>query len=482
MKKTSYPMWDYQSYKSSFDTKKWLDAFNSLSYFESMGQNKFNEITHGWDDFEKTKFIEWMRFYQERNHLKYKKAHSYYSNGDYFLPLESVMGDGPVFHSKKDEMPANDLVKKDILNKLKSKILARLKAAERLLENDHAHDLIGDEYESVLDSIYQLRKIITKTNKTSRSGRLFSDLIIREGNKLSRDGFFKGANYLYKIAQMPGGIAPGGEGTVALPNLTPDPTGGVLPTNPGDATTGGETQPQPEPNPEDVEDKDDGVDKFISKLNGDELETDSFEVDFEEDVLEVNDSDIDEMVEDIVVTAQTSGSGVTPERVEPKGFDDVFESALGNVTIKDVISKVEQLSKLFKTREIPRQLSIVDLMLNKLDMANYFPELSEATNKSLESNNYVSTRIDSILARLYSALNSKPFDLTQQNNTKITSPEVDALKRKLNEFEESEKLKGQLKIKKQVDDLNKPEIEVEQNEAPTIEVEEAPAPAPTQQR
>jgi hypothetical protein len=77
-----------------------------------------------------------------------------------------------------------------------------------------------------------------------------------------------------------------------------------------------------------------------------------------------------------------------------------IERALANITINDIIKKLEGLASIFKNREIARQLAIVDLMMDAVGIASFFPNLAEATNKALESNQYVLTRIEDILARL----------------------------------------------------------------------------------
>lgn len=110
-------------------------------------------------------------------------------------------------------------------------------------------------------------------------------------------------------------------------------------------------------------------------------------------------------------TPPANEAGVEDAPAPAKDFDRIIDSALQNVTVNDVVSKLEDIAKIFKTREIPRQLSLVDMMLDSLGLASYFPTLSEAINKSLESNNYVSTRLDDIIARLRGAVGGKEVPL-----------------------------------------------------------------------
>jgi hypothetical protein len=507
MKKISYPTFDFINPGKTYDVEKWVKCFEDLQYYKQQNKNAFHFLTESWSDNEKEHFLNWIKFYQEGVHLKYKKAQKYYTNGDYMLPIDLPFYKQP--DQTIDESHANDHIKNDQLMKLRTKILARLKAAEKLLEHEYAPDLIGQEYENVIDALHNVRKTIAKIKKASTSGKIYEDMIVREGNKLSRDGFSVGANYLYKIAQMVGKGPDTGEATNFLPNLTPNLTDT---TNTGDAF-GGDSSAPPQAAPESSPpvDNDSGIESFIKKLNGDNFESDTFDSDDDEEEEEEEDekdeiviydegqeeseltsfaqqlpegnalnsaqapvttAPIDKPQADIEV-GEDASTGQVGE-INANEFDSLLDGALGNVKLQDVINKLEQISKIFKTREIPRQLSLVDLMLNKLDLSTYFPELSEATNKSLESNNYVATRIDAILSRLYSSLKIKNLDLSQDNSTKISNPEVDALKSGLEKDEQNEKLKYEMKKQKENDSINK-------QEAPEIEVEEAAVPAASTQ-
>ena len=169
---------------------------------------------------------------------------------------------------------------------------------------------------------------------------------------------------------------------------------------------------------------------------------------------------------------------IDPEQA--RDFDQMIGAAFTNLKASDVVLKLEDLAKVFKTREIPRQLAIVDMMLDSLGLAAYFPSLSEATNKALESNNYISTRIDDILAKLQGSLKTKELDLTGDNDPRVLSQEALALKEKLKLQEEKDRQKKKMR-KEQADK----ELEEGYKKEPDIEIEEdlsepiAAAPAPT---
>jgi hypothetical protein len=99
------------------------------------------------------------------------------------------------------------------------------------------------------------------------------------------------------------------------------------------------------------------------------------------------------------VPAMESG----PERKEPTTSKEESVDVSG-VTTSDVIAKLETVSNILNNREIPRQLALIDLMMDSLGVASYFPTLAEATRSALESNQYMSTRIDDILSRFRGSL------------------------------------------------------------------------------
>lgn len=90
---------------------------------------------------------------------------------------------------------------------------------------------------------------------------------------------------------------------------------------------------------------------------------------------------------------------------------DVLERALANIKLSDVITRMQALSRVFKNREIARQLSIIDIMLDKLGISGFFPSLAEATRSALESNQYCQTRVEEVLSKLISATDAKGASL-----------------------------------------------------------------------
>jgi hypothetical protein len=493
--KTAYPNYDqYMNIPGQHNLKKWLDAVRNIHVGERGGLDRVHAVrqaTSGWNPMETYDFLNWMRFYQEGAHMKYKTAQLWYENGQpgYFLqikpdapkPPEPTVDHAAVADAREDV--ARQEEKKKVIEKQRQKIIGRLDSAEKLLRSPEGQMFAGTELENLMEAIYSLKKKVQLVNKLSTSTRLYEDMIVREGNVLRKRGFVKAAEVLYTIAQAnnppPPGI--GQPGPIdALPSATPpdDPSGAGHPGLPGTLPSEGpgmpvgqksppsisENQPVdpkarsgPEPTagmqeptimPQDAP-KSKGISEFLEgtetggKTDSEELDADKLEID---DTLQVHDEDL------MVSEAQMAPPGpppdevpmtTTPSRPKPaappppddkplevtedappaneagvpdaagpaKDFDRIIDSALANVTVTDVVAKLEDIAKIFKTREIPRQLSLVDMMLDSLGLAAMFPTLSEAINKSLESNNYVATRLDDIIARLRGAMGGKDMNL-----------------------------------------------------------------------
>jgi hypothetical protein len=104
-------------------------------------------------------------------------------------------------------------------------------------------------------------------------------------------------------------------------------------------------------------------------------------------------------------------------------------------------------------------------MLDSLGLASFFPSLSEATNKALESNNYISTRLEDILSKLHGAMATKEIDLTGEEPP--SNPEVDKIKEKLKQDENKDKARKQMRKQQEMS-----ELENKSKETPEIEIEE----------
>lgn len=350
---------------------------------------------------------------------------------------------------------------REMIEAQRSKIISRLNAAEKLLASLDGQMFAGDEQEFMLKLLQELKRKVQTANKITVRSSLFEDLIHREANRLESYGRTEPADFIRKVAQGVGGLDPfadptlmgappmgGGVGAPQPQQQTPvDPavakrntkklmtevevrldSGGVAdpdvlkreekrrgikeekaaPSTPAPAPI-----PEvPPPPPPEEEKKPEKKEKPPAPSGEEELEPSPAEKKAE-------------FRPDIVVVAQPApppapplgeaetdapGRPVAPgpapavpapvEAPTEEHTEDVIDAALRNLTVDDVIARLEVLTGMYKKREISRQLSILDIMMDRLGIGSYFPELGEAMAKALESNQYISTRLEGALSRL----------------------------------------------------------------------------------
>ncbi len=585
-KKDAYPNFEqYSHIPGQHNTKKWLNTVREIYRMEKDGGGRVQAIrqaTSGWNIMETFDFLNWLKFYESGDHLKYKFANLWYENGEpgYFLQIKpdaQKQAEPPVTGRDIDfarDSVAEELTKnerKQIIEKQRNKIIGRLDSAEKLLRSPDGQIFSGKEFESLLEAIYELKKKIQMVNKVSTSTRLYEDMIVRQANVLQRNGFVRAAEMLYSVAQTPGQSAgkldapddgKGGAGNVIPPATPPDdPSGAGHPGAPGGLPSMGPGMPQnapsasaPETGPNEMsptkpvppagdqgttapvaeslplaappEPKSKGISEFLENMNTSKLTTtedqgvaeDGLEVDDHINVAEAEDellvseaqvAPIDEPMttspapaplNPAPVGAPTLAPGApaaptaeeplevtedeaitSPDKIVPEagGFDDKVEALLKNVTIADIVNELENLAKVFKVREIPRRLALVDMMLDSKGLASYFPALSEAQNKALESNNYISTRVEDILSKLRGATVTEKVDLGGEGE-EVTSPEVAGIKGKLEDDAAKEKRRKQMRKEQEA-----AELAGGGKETPNVEIAEdlgAPAAPPATPR
>ena len=506
------------------DTSKWLETVKEIYFKEKNGTDRvqaLRQVTSSWNDTETFDFMNWLRYYESGTHLKYKVAqsfHSVYENGDpgYFLHIKkdpdktpAALINGNDIDMAKDnaQESMSNSEKKSIIEKQRSKIIGRLDSAEKLLRSTDGQLFAGKELESLMESIYALKKKIQLVNKISMSVRLYEDMIVREANVLFRNGFAKAASTLYSIAQTPGGIP------AAVPPAPPSQPSGSVGGLPAMGPGQPQTPPESAPNDKSVipKKKPKAINEFLNGIETANITTekdkqvadDYLEVYDDEDVLQVIDNGEELIAKGQEVPApeapapeptapvapesenlEVSEDDINKPELKPatRDFDNIIDAAFANLTVSDVVVKLEDLAKIFKTREVPRQLSLVDMMLDSLGLASYFPSLSEATNKALESNNYISTRIEDILSKLRGSMKTNDIDLKGEEAPKSNS-DVDGVKQNLKTREDKEKARKQMRKdveNEELDGKNKetPEIDIEEDMSEPEAPAEKPMPAP----
>jgi hypothetical protein len=535
--KKSYPNYDaYMPAQGRHDLEKWMQAVKNIYFQEKNGMDRREAVrrsTSNWKITETFDFLNWLKFYEGKNHMKYKTAQLWYENPSvpgYFLhvkPDQNKINDSMIQpnsidqaqNAMVDELPVAE--KKRIIERQRHKIIGRLDSAEKLLRSTEGHMFAGKDLEALMDIIYSLKKKIQLVNKLSSSTRLYEDMIVREGNVLYKNGFIKSADFIYSLAQeMPVPATP------QPPNQAMGTPGGLpamgpgMPQNPpesapndGSAAALNQSSPQqaaievaiPPP----ISSK--GINDFLERMeSGNFTEVDEkTDKQQAEDILEVSDSNESFVVEaqeapeqDLVVppTASTPTDQAMPDPAQTENelvvsdgdstknthtsqnFDSVLDSALSNISVEDVISKLEIVSQICSVRELSRQLAFVDIMLNKLNMG-VFTELSEAQTKALDSNNYVKTRVDEMLGKIRGSLSSH-VSLTGNPNNVSPDPRSEQIKNKVLSDDEKEQNRKQRRK-----ELENQESDVAQNQAqketPNVEIDEgltppAPEVAPPQ--
>ena len=503
--KQAYPNYDYYMPIAPVrDTKKWIQTVKDLYYQVHKGASytdTLSTLTENWGTMEKLDFEHWLRFYEEGAQNKYKVAQMAYwgdqNNLGYYLPIPQ---------EKKPEMPHLDMntmnnpskhpdmmqeEKRNTIEKQRQKIVSRLDATERLLRSQEGQTFAGNEFETLIEAIHQLKKKILVVNKISTSVKLYQDMIIREANILNGRGHKQASSFLIKIAQdVPSAAEPANPALVdggqagTLPGQAP---GQVPPGNnpPADISVDLSQQGAPPETPPsvipEVEPISPGMKEFLAGL-------DTAKNPVSVDEMEVDEADAEDA--DFVVEAQAAGPALGPEPVVEveeapqdaevqagQDFDAKLDNMFADLTVADVVNKLEDLSKIFKTREIPRQLALVDLMLDRLGLASFFPELSESAGKANDMTMYIGSRLDNILSQLRGTLATRDLDLRGEGGGSSPVPEV---QQRLQAEQEKEKAKKQMRkdlADKSLEDSVKPEPTVELQQDLSQPAQVAPLPA-----
>lgn len=496
--KKAYPNNDpYIPPPKGYDHNKWMNAAKSIYSQYNNGEDKTKALINAigsWDIVEKHSFINWLRFYQEGAHLKYKFANLWYENGSpgYFLEIKSPTP-APTGSDLNHADPEAEAQKEESARKHRKKMLGRLTSLEKLLQDDASNKMFGKELGNLLDAIYDLKKKFHTLNSTSYV--MYDDLIIRQSNICKKQGFYKAAEALYSISEEAVLNSP----SPNPPNQGSGSAGGLPSMGPGMPQAGQDSAPNNAPDFTEPqgEQQSPAIADFLKNMNNDEDDVSKA------DVLEVEDRDgilITEAqaaeipgnsdvtapkptpatapvatpsVEKATVTKKPETIEVTEDDVTDK-FDKKMGAILSGLTVQDVIEKLEDVANVFRVRKLPRELSMIDIMLDHLGLASFFPALSESINKSLESNNYIASRIDDILSKLRGTVKTHEFDLEHDQTT--NNPELESIKNKLDQDAKKEKARKEMRKEQEMADLEL------NNQAPDIEVTEeeaAPLASPT---
>ena len=538
--KTAYPQGHSIDYIESYDVNKWVKTLETMYLYANQGYDiskTREQLTENWDSMEKNDFNHWVKYYQSNSQDSYKTAQflpgMQVADSNYLAvaPGAIVPNKAPLNDLKPNiKLPEEDDPQFKINKKIKS-IISRLLSAEKLATDPDVQRELSKRLDigihKWLEELQRVKRLVQVAPIRHASSTILEDLIIKEANVLAYHGFPKAARELIKIAQDPA-AAP------LPPPPPPMPTdAGAIPPPPGvTPPPAGPGGPVPEPTKPGEDPALNQVAELLKIQNSADdgmVKDDELEADIEISEFSFDDSEIVDMLEgtdpisnNMVVMAQvaepmpSAPEATDVEPLEPltpapvaakppvpvkpavkpeieivdepadtlvhKRTDDLLEQALSGVTINDIIERLDTLVNLFRTREIPRQLAIIDLMMDQLNLSSFFPGLAEASSKSLESNQYALTRIEEVLSKLKGSLkNPKERELDLLGKETSTSPEafdLDGMRASLQEQEDKDKARKQQRKVEEQAKVEKPAIEIEEDLAQPVALPEV-TPEPT---
>jgi len=415
IKKKAYPQGQGSDYISSpHNLQKWVQTMRKIYALNTQGHGlgqAFTIATEKWDKMEKRDFRHWLDFYQSGQHLDYKLAAPSYleiGNGA-MLPRASIKGFPPIVMGNEDEeqeVPTGTTPEQAATLRLYERakqLIGRLNAAEKIFTKDvDFRRMLGNQFEPWLAKLHELKRSIQTTpiNSGRMSYATMQDMIIKSSNQLYAEGYDKSAKVMRKLAQAPPPPAAGAP-----------PGGDLLSDMPGDMSPGGDVQQKSDP--------EGAMKEFLANLGAEDPEDE--EAKQAEKAADINDGAI------IVISEDDDGRLTAHGQMEPmpaepmpapeapveeapeetkgdsRAVDSAIEGALENVTLNDLIAKLEGSASLYKQRPLARDLTMADLYMQALGISSYFPEMAEATKSALDSNQYVLTRVEQILAKLRGA-------------------------------------------------------------------------------
>jgi len=361
---------------------KWVGVLRNILAAVQTGETReaaTKRLTEGWDPVETLEFRQWAKYYHTGDHEKYaslsKRAVPMNTPPMNTPPMNTPMNTPMDTESVEEQQPTRRPSKHKTPDENKRALVSRIDSAKRLLRL-FAPPVWPLE---TWNRLYQTCSDLEQEIIGLRTASTMRDRIIRTANIWELEGFSRGAEELRKIAQPPTGgsdvakqiekALTGKEYTTKSPtgglglgeDLGLGPEGGLPPLPPG-----GEAAMPGEPGTPPLEGAPEGAfEEMPSPPKPPEPEKKEKEREKEE------------------------------EKSGPKD-----ENPYADSSVKDVLGVLEPLTKELKERSQVRELSRVDMMMEGLNIASYFPELGEAMAKLIESNNYVSTRLEKIIGKL----------------------------------------------------------------------------------
>ena len=106
---------------------------------------------------------------------------------------------------------------------------------------------------------------------------------------------------------------------------------------------------------------------------------------------------------------------------QPAGTTRVVEREFKSVppeqregALDDAVKRLTDISSVLKNRDLIRSLAEIDLMLHKLRMSSFFPEIQEAQSKLIDAFGYASNKVEDLLPKLRGGLQTQPDIVSEQ--------------------------------------------------------------------
>lgn len=481
-----------------YDIGRWVNATREIYTLINKGYDSSQAkqfIIGNWETKEKMDYEQWLKFYKERTPEKYPKLAQDSNDGLFLanmpigvnsLRANHVKAPNPIggLRNEIPGLPQQDVNQvRDKIETQRKKLISRLNSAEKMLASLDGQFFAGDDQELMLKLLQDLKRRIQIANKLTTKSSLFVDHIFRAANYLQFKGKTNAAGFFYKLAQMD-----------PMSAITPPDFGQTGAETPAEAPAAGNVDDTYECLKEffdnlkrGISDKDDTPEERESHQKETSLPapppppptppattppetTAAIEVDetiklgagywhprfkFAQAVPPPPPAPAPEETAPIEVEAPIEEvQEEQPQEIAEDNTEDVIDAALKGVTVNDVVNRLDMLVSIYNKREIARQLSILDIMMDRLGLSSFFPALGEAMSKALESNQYIGSRLEGVLTKLKGSMNipgasewvSPPIKTVEMNPQTVGIR--NDLKRKKDEEEHRKELRKQQDLAK----------------------------------
>jgi hypothetical protein len=347
MKKVAYPMAENYFFKNPFfgyNLQTWASCVHKIyesvhkegiSYPDAIEKYSSNIFK---DKEEKDNFLNWLKYYNHGEHLKYNvKTASYQfpisATGDAYTSTSSYIGaDYVLDHDAQKDNAREQGEKKLNYKNWKRKFNTALRRVDKILKESEDY-VDADKYEEISQILNRLDVQVGKIRLQSTA----SDISYRAAGQLKKLGFSDGASVLYKYSQ----------------EAAPVP----VPTEPVEVPVAAEE---------------------VLPSQG-----------------EVNRKQQEK--ENVEKGREILGDVEPVPGPAPGEYEDIIKD---DINVDDASRKLEQIAGTLSDRRVIRYLAEFDIMLDKIGIASMFPELAEAQSKLIESYSYALTRVTKMLGML----------------------------------------------------------------------------------